>query len=106
MFRCLADDCTHPSLTWHGIALHMSHAHDISDDAIASFLIEHLAIQLDAMDAPKHPEKQSIEDEIDPTPSTIVSYVGSWGECTRRALEHRTIESNRQPQFGSEVTTR
>jgi hypothetical protein len=91
MFRCLADDCTHPSLSWHGLALHMSHSHpeEVTDEEIGAYLIEHLAVQLDELDAPDHPDKQSVTGEIRPGPGTMVSYVGSWEECTERALEIR-----------------
>lgn len=97
MFRCLAEDCTHPSLSWHGLSLHMAHSHDISDERIGTYLIEHLAIQLDQIDAPRHPEKQAVADDVTPGPSTMVSYVGSWRECTRRAVQHRSIDADSAP---------
>jgi len=103
MFRCLAEDCTHPSLKWHGLSLHMSHAHEISDEEIADYLIEHLAAQLDRIDAPAHPTKDSVRGDIRPAPSTLVNYVGSWSECTERALQHRSCASDSSSGFGEEI---
>jgi hypothetical protein len=81
----------------------MAHAHEISDEEIGAYLIEHLAAQLDRIDAPEHPTKDSVRGDIRPGPSTLVDYVGSWSECTSRALQYRSCQSEPSSGFGEEI---